>query len=141
MGVTVESKNHSIDLGYGGFNKLRGKVAELTGDEIGEHYKVLERGMFLFGEEKTVFFKDYNQKITELAEKHQIPHGILDFLYASAGSGKISASKCKQIYEVIKDYNDDILYGYRGRPDCAKFVDFKEIVADCVENKCSLQWW
>lgn len=41
MGVTVKSKNYSIDLGYGGFNKLRTKVAELTGDEIGQHYRKL----------------------------------------------------------------------------------------------------
>ncbi|MFR6158364.1 MAG: hypothetical protein ACLUJV_02420 [Blautia producta] len=30
MGVTISSKNHSIDLGYGGFMRLRQKVAELT---------------------------------------------------------------------------------------------------------------
>lgn len=36
MGITVESKNYSIDMGYHGFNRLRTKVAELTGREVGE---------------------------------------------------------------------------------------------------------
>lgn len=38
MGVTVESKNHIIDLGVGGFNNLRKKIAELTAPDIAEHF-------------------------------------------------------------------------------------------------------
>lgn len=34
MGVTMESKNSSIDMGYGGFIELRKKVAELTSEDI-----------------------------------------------------------------------------------------------------------
>lgn len=140
MGVTINSKNNSIDLGYAGFNRLRLKVAELTGEEIGEHYKELDKGMFLYGKEKEDFFKKYNKKISELEEKFKIPYGILDFLYASDCGGKIGLRKCKQIYKVIKDYDDDILYGYCGRSDCAKFKDFKGIVKDCIDNKCAMEW-
>lgn len=138
--MTIESKNHSIDMGYGGFNNLRSKVAELTGEEIGNHYKKLDKGMFLYGEEREKFFEEYNKKISELADEFEIPHGILNFLYASDCDGKISSSKCKHIYKAIKDYDDNILYGYSGRADCAKFKDFKEIVKDCIDNKCSMKW-
>ncbi len=41
MGVTVKSKDFLMDLGYGGFLRLRKKVAELTGKEIGEHLMVV----------------------------------------------------------------------------------------------------
>lgn len=140
MGVTVESKNHSIDLGYGGFNNLRIKVAELTGKEIGAHYRKLNDGTFLFGQAKVDFFNVYDKKISELEEKHKIPHGILDFLYASDCEGKLTYGRCKQIYKVIKDYDDDILYGYSGRKDCAMFKDFKEIIKDCVDNKRAMKW-
>lgn len=34
MGVTIESKNHYIDLGYRGFMCLRTKVAELAAPDI-----------------------------------------------------------------------------------------------------------
>jgi len=141
MGVTIESKNYSIDLGYGGFNNLRIKVAELTGNEIGQHYRDIKNGIFLSGEAKKKFFKKYNKKISELADTHNIPHGILDFLYASDFSGQISFEKCKQICNVIKDYDDNICYGYCGREDCAMFRDFKEIVKDCIDNKCNMKWF
>lgn len=81
MGVTVNSKNYSIDLGYIGFNNLRTKVAE------------------------------------------------------------ISVEDCKAIWEVIKDYDTNVLYGYVGRPDCAKFKDFKNIVKDCIDNNCNMEWF
>lgn len=141
MGVTIGSPNYSIDLGYGGFNILRKKVAELTGSEIGQHYKKLNDGIFLSCEAKIKFFKDYNEKISELAEKYSIPHGILDFLYASDCDGEISAEKCKEIYEIIKDYDDNILYGYCAKNDCAMFKDFKNIVKDCVDNQCKMEWF
>lgn len=140
MGVTIKSKNYSIDMGGGGFNNLRTKIAELTGKEIGEHYKELTKGTFLYGTEREEFFENYNKKISELEEEFKIPCGILDFLYASDCGGKLPFKKCKQIYEVIKDYDDNILYGYIGRKDCAKFKDFKEIVKDCVDSKCSMRW-
>lgn len=107
MGVTIESKNCSIDLGYGGFKALRTKVAELTAPDIYEHYKNLETGMILFGTVRQSFFDNYNAKIQQLSEKY---HGekdeILDFLYASDCSGEMDIEHCKSIYEIIKDYDD-----------------------------------
>jgi hypothetical protein len=48
---------------------------------------------------------------------------------------------CKSIWEIIKDYNDDICYGYAGRSDCAKFSDFKDIVKDCIDKCVEMEWW
>lgn len=70
MGVTIDSENCSIDLGYGGFSNLRTKVAELTAPDIYNHYKKLEKGMFLTGTKKEAFFKDYNMEIQRLSEKY-----------------------------------------------------------------------
>lgn len=44
MGVTIECKKtgREMDVGYFGFFKLRAKVAELVGSEVGEHYKKLD---------------------------------------------------------------------------------------------------
>ncbi len=44
-------------------------------------------------------------------------------------------------YEVIKDYDDSICYGYCGREDCAMFRDFKDVVRDCIENNCEMTWY
>ena len=41
MGVTIKCKKtgREMNVGYFGFFKLRTKVAELVGSEVGEHYK------------------------------------------------------------------------------------------------------
>lgn len=40
----------------------------------------------------------------------------------------------------IKDYDDDICYGYCDKPDCAMFKDFKELVKDCIDTNTPMKW-
>ena len=142
MGITIESKNKEIDLGYGGFMNLRTKVAELAGEDIEEHYRNLHKAP-IFGEDKRKeFFKEYDKKIAELDEKYNGEMNcILHFLYASDCEAEMSVEVCQKIYDIIKDYDDEYIYGYSGRPDCAMFKDFKEIVKDCIDSDCSMKWW
>lgn len=140
MGVTIESKNRAIDLGYGGFMCLRTKVAELAAPDIFEHYKKLDEG--LRSPNRKAFFNDYNAKIAELDKKYNGKMSdILDFLYESDCSAEMNADHCRSIYEVIKDYDDDVLYGYSGRKDCAKFADFKKIVKDGIDSGDGFIWF
>lgn len=141
MGVTIDSKNCSIDLGYVGFRNLRTKIAELTAPDIYEHYRKLEQGMFLVGEMKDKFFKDYNAEIQKISKKYSGNKDyILDFLYASDYDGEMDADHCKSIYEIIKNYDDNICYGYYGRSDCTMFKDFKELVKDCIDTNVPITW-
>ena len=142
MGVTIESKNHSIDLGGWGFICLRTKVAELAAPDICEHYKKSMDGMRLYDEDKRkAFYESYNAKIAELDKKYEGKMSdILDFLYESDCDAEMDADHCRSIYEVIKNYDDDILYGYAGRKDCAKFADFKKIVKDGIDSGDGFSW-
>ena len=142
MGVTIESKNHYIDLGYGGFMSLRTKVAELAAPDICEHYKKSMDGMRLYDEdERKAFYESYNAKIEELDKKYNGKMSdVLDFLYESDCDGIMDVPHCRSIYEVIKNYDDDILYGYVGRKDCAKFADFKKIVKDGIDSGDGFSW-
>jgi len=138
MGVTIKSKNHSIDLGGGGFCNLREKVAELTNEEIYNHYLILTSFPNYSQEEWT----EYDKRINELDEKFDHKYNsILYFLYEPDNEAEIPVEVCKDLYELIKDYDDNILYGYCGRPDCAKFADFKRIVKDCIETDTPMEWW
>lgn len=141
MGVAIESKHHTIHLGYGGFNSLRTKVAELVGTEIYEHYKNVTKGMFLSAEESKKFYSEYNQKTSEIEEKCKIPKAIMDFLYQPDCDGYLTYRDCKQLWKIIEDYDDDVKYGYYGRDDCTMFKDFKSVIQDCVDNKCRLVWY
>ena len=142
MGVTIKSKSRSIDLGGGGFRRLRTKVAELAAPDIFEHYKKSIDGMRLYDEnERKAFYKSYNAKIAELDRKYNGKMSdILDFLYESDCDAEMDADHCRSIYEVIKDYDDNILYGYAGRKDCAKFADFKKIVKDGIDSGDGFSW-
>ena len=140
MGVTIESKNFSADMGYGGFNNIRKKIANLSNLEFGKHYAELDKGMFLFGNNRDIFFKEYDAETRELVNSDIISEGIANFCYQSDCEGSIDQDQAKQIYEKIKDYNDNICYGYLGRSDCAMFSDLKNIFKDCAENGDNVEW-
>ena len=63
--ITLKSKNQEMELDYEEFKSLRIKIAEITGKEIGEHYKDMDKpsNKYLFGPDKTKFIEDYNKKI------------------------------------------------------------------------------
>lgn len=140
MGVTIESKNFSADMGFGGFNRFRNKVATLSSLEFGKHYAELDNTMFLIGDERETFFKEYDAKTKELIKSNIITVEIANFCYQSDCEGSIDQNQAKQIYEKIKDYDDDICYGYAGRPDCAMFSDLKDIFKDCADNGDKIDW-
>lgn len=141
MGVTIESNNYSSDLGYSGFNRFRTKVAELSNEEFHKHYKDLESSTFVFDEkEEKSFFKKYNKKTKGLIKENVITVEIANFCYQADYEGSINQEQAKQIYEKIKNYNDNIYYGYIGRSDCAMFSDLKNIFKDCAENGGTVDW-
>ena len=112
MGVTLRNKEDSIgiDLGYYGFYKLRQKVADLAGDDIGEHYRNLNQVPIYDTANRMRFLKEYNAKTYELDKKYEGKRThILNFLYASDCEGTLSVEGCKSLYEVIKNYDDDVL--------------------------------
>ena len=143
MGVTIRSKNHEIDLGYFGFFNLRMKIAELAGDDVGSHYYQLREGhSFPSSEEEEEFWKEYDETTRILVEKSpKNVRKVFDFLYEPDCEGSVTYGTCKQVLGVIGDYDDNIIYGYAGRPHPAMFRDFKIILEDCVENKCRMRWY
>lgn len=136
MGVTIRCKKtgKSIDMGAGGFMRLRNKVAELAGGPFAEHYLSLKS----FGDEE--YFRKFDERTDEILKEKQADIKIVDFCLQSDCGGKIRYGACKSILKAIGDYDDNIKYGYCGRPDCAMFKDFKAILSDCVENKCDMCW-
>lgn len=137
MGLTIKCKkgNKSIDLGYGGFNRFRNKIAELAGGPFVEHYISLNP----FGDKE--YFDEFDRKTREILKNKQADIKVVDFLLQSDCGGSIRYGACKNILNAIGDYDDDILYGYCGRNDCAKFKDFKEILSECIDLKCDMVWY
>ena len=142
MGLTINSKNHSIDLSYSGFYRLRLKVAELTAPDIYEHYKKLNDWRYVLVSKGENFSTEYDKKIVELDEKYDGKYTqVLEFLYTSDSHGEADSEHCKSVYEIIKDYDDDICYGYCGRYDCAMFKDFKQLIKDGADTGTGIEWY
>jgi len=144
MGVTIRCKKTgtSIDMGYGGFSNLRNKVAELYSEEFGNHYKLLSSSMvmFLAISRRKSYFEEYDRETEEMVQSKRLNIKVADFCYQSDCGGAIRYGACKIIYNIIKNYDDNLLYGYAGRPDCAKFSDFKNLIKECYETKSDLIW-
>lgn len=132
MGITISSKRHSCDMGYGGFGRFRNAVAEKVNDEIHRHYLSLSdsKVMFLSGAERDEYYEKYNITTNEYVEQGVVTVEVANFLYQSDCDGKVDRKQAKQIYELIKECDDDLSFGYSGRSDCAKMSDLKNIFAD-----------
>ncbi|WP_279146690.1 MULTISPECIES: hypothetical protein [Clostridium] len=76
-----------------------------------------------------------------MIEQNIITAEIADFCYQPDCGGTINQDQAKQIYEKIKDYDDNICYGYIGRSDCVMFIDLKNIFKDCAENGGIVEWY
>ena len=138
MGVSISSKDFSCDLGYGGFKVFRDKVSSMVSKEIEEHYTTeFDKGMFLYGEAREKFFKEYDKKTDKLIKDNKLDLDIAIFLYKSDCDGKLTKKQSKKVYDLIKDCDDNLSYGYSDRPDCATMKDFKQIFG----NGSTVKWY
>lgn len=136
MGVTIGNKEKELDCGYAGFNRLRTHIAGLISEEFKNFYD--EPGIFARTQE---YWDNYDQKLYEvMVPKFHIEGGVLKFLFLPDCDGKLSHQACKQLWNLIKDDNNDFLFGYVGRSDCAKYSEFKEIIKMCAKNRWVLRW-
>lgn len=138
MGVTISSKRYSCDMGYGGFGRFRNIVAKNVSDEFCKHYLCLSsaEAMFSFGDERKEYFEKYDAKTRDFVSEGEVTIEVANFLYQSDCSGKIDRKQAIQIFELIKDCDDGIIFGYAGRQDCAKMSDMKKIFSD----KTKVEW-
>jgi hypothetical protein len=138
MGITISSKRHGCDMGYGGFGIFRNIVAGCVGEEFQIHYLELSSpsAMFSIGDARREYFETYDSMTREYVSKGFVTQEVANFLYQSDCGGKIDKKQAMQIFELIKDCDDSIIFGYVGRQDCAKMSDMKKIFSD----KTKVEW-
>ncbi len=119
-------------MGYGGFGRFRNEVAKKVNDKFYEHYLLLSdsKVMFLSGERREEYYKLYDTTTNEYIEQGLVTVEVANFLYQSDCNGKVDRKQAKQIYELIKECDDNLSFGYSGRVDCAKMSDLKKIFSD-----------
>jgi hypothetical protein len=142
MGITIANHKHSIDMGAGGFARLRITISKLlnckefadlyTDLSTGGQYRYAEKGFSSMDE----YFEDHDRKALSTCEANKLDEEVVNFLYRSdCDCSSVSVKTCRHLWRFIKDYDDDIVYGYVGRPDRAMFRDFKQIIKECVDDR------
>jgi hypothetical protein len=142
MGITISSHKHSIDMGAGGFASLRTTISKLLNckdfadlyEDLSNmgHIRYIEKGFDSMEE----YFEDHDKRVLEICEREKLDEEVVNFLYRSdCDCDSVSVKTCRHLWKFIKDYDDDYVYGYAGRPDRAMFKDFKQIVKECAEDR------
>lgn len=138
MGITIRSKNFSYDMGYLGFMRFRTEVATQASEEFGELYSTLSKAP-MFG--KQDFFKDYDEKVSEMVKNSVVSRRIANFCHEPDAEARVNRKTCKAVYELIKDCDDNLSFGYSGRVDCTHMENMKLIFKDCAENGLRIEWY
>ena len=147
MGVSLYCKKtkKSIDMPCSGFNRLRDRISYLYGEPWASHHHELmkpEHIFFFDKNEEKAFFERFDKKTAEMIAKKKVPVKLVDFCLQSDGEGRIHYGACKLLLKIIGDYDgENEVYGYGGWNDAPRMQHFKELLQECVENKCDLVWW
>ena len=116
MGVTISctKTGRTIDVGSGGFLRLRSKISELVGELWASHYRALVEERICDEKEREKFYEDFDKKTEALLNKKRISVKIVDFCLQSDCEGSIRYGACKELLKVIGNYDDNICYPRRG---------------------------
>lgn len=130
MGITLHNVSYSMDMGYGQFFNLRLAVAKYLDEKFAKLYREFYRET-----------GDNNRAVEELnryIESNFKDDCILDFLLQPDCEGNVSSKTCKRIYEVIKNYDNNYMYGYVYSNNT--FTYFKNMIHDCAVKRRKLYW-
>ena len=134
MGLSITSKNKSIDIPYFAFYRLRLVVAKCTDERLGHLYEMIrDANTEEELREHDILINVYYENAPDNIWK------IIRFLYMPDSDGKIGKRMCKVIYEKIENYTDNAVYGYAGWENPARFSDFKDVIKDGAQNN-GIRW-
>ena len=136
MGISVYAKNSSYDfcMGYGGFSRLRRKIAHALNEKFGEHYETLFRCRSLES------FSEHDRVTDALVEELSLDEDIVDFLYLPDCNGSVSYRTCRKLYDLLKDRDiSDVGFQYEScRGD--DWNDFKKFLLECYQKHRRMRW-
>jgi hypothetical protein len=112
MGVTISctKTGRTIDVGSGGFLRLRSKISELVGEPWASHYRALVEERICDEKEREKFYEDFDKKTEALLNKKRISVKIVDFCLQSDCEGSIRYGACKELLKVIGNYDDNMSF-------------------------------
>lgn len=133
MGICLHNADYSMDMGYITFFHLRCAVAKQFGKNFLKTYKDWYTNNIPEGDMQRIVDNLFIKGILSTDKKD-----TLDFLFLPDNKGKVSYSGCKVLYKLVKDYDDNVQYGYTYSNN--SFSYFKEMLRDCAKRRRTLFW-
>lgn len=140
MGITISNGEFSLDMGYGGFNRFRTKVAYLANEEFGNHYDRLGDALCLNPSMKTIFFEAYDAKTKTFIATQKVTVEVANFCFQSDVEGALDSEQVRQVYQLLESVKTDEPYGYVGRADCTKMSDLQRLFREAIQSETGIDW-
>lgn len=130
MGLSIKTKNKSIDMGYGSFSRLRTDIAKAINLEWGMKYEELLN---------LRRYDELNAITAEYLADGKISKYLVDFCFQSDTEGHITCWACKYIYRQIQNVDKKDMYGYVMAQ--ISWEEMKNVFKDGSENKGGMKWY
>lgn len=130
MGVTIRTKNKSLDMGYGSFFRLRTDIAKAINSEWGTQYRELTNRNR---------YDELNNITAEYLADGKISKYLVDFCFQPDTEGHITCWACKYIYQQIQNIDKKDRYGYLMAQ--ISWEEIKYAFKDGSENKGGMKWY
>lgn len=130
MGVSLKTKNKSIDMGYGSFFRLRRDIAKAINSDWGMQY------------EELLSSRRYDKLIDITANylaENKISKHLVDFCLPPDAEGHITCWACKYIYQQIQNIDKEDRYGYVMAQ--ISWEEMKNVFKDGSENRGGMKWY
>lgn len=133
---------HAVPIDDDKFDDLRRHIAELANPELGKHYKT-------FSEIPLTSDKRLNAQLVSrhlaaannLVRYKKSLRDVARFLYASKSGADLPWTTCRELLDVLKDYEDTEVYGEIPHPRTKYYLgDVKTLLAECVSLKSKICW-
>jgi hypothetical protein len=140
MGISVLSKNKSIDVTYGGFHKLRKHIVEASNNK--QLIDLYDEFDLLYSKGTDKDLHNYDRKVNEFIHLQTDNDfiNLIRFSYLPDSDGNITKSQCESLLKYISEDCIDFVIGFTGRSEPAKYMDFKNILIDGIENN-GIRWY
>lgn len=141
MKITIYANNsENILVGnQDGFIRLREKIASIYNEEFGKHYKKL-KGIYFNIEGQAAAYLKWFKTAERIINKNKLENkDVLDFLLKPNKKGKLKVNQVKNLYELIKDVNSEVIFRFYYSSE-SDFRDFKELLKECIDRRVYLRW-
>lgn len=149
MGVDIRSPHFNVSMSYGGFYRLRIRIATLISEDWRKHYydeaEEIRLGLYDSDGQQGDPWAEYNAKTERMA--NELPEKVwpvVDFLYKSDCEGELGADECGALALFLMEHRSEWIdetatYAYALHPPFALY-HFYVMVMDGADTGEGISW-